>query len=84
MCYMLHIFNQLMMHYNLKHNASVFSKYDIFKLQLISNNFDPLTINFFSLKNVIHVHTACPVRQYNFPFSDIANHDLNVADNTQH
>ena len=85
MCYMLHIFNQLMMHYNLKHNVNVFSKYDIYKLQLISNNFDPLTTNFVAFKNVMHVHTACPVRQqYNFPFSDIANHDLNVADNTQH
>ena len=84
MCYMLHIFNHLMMHYNLKHNVNVFSKYDIYKLQLISSNFDPLTTNFFAFKNVMHVNTACPVRQqYNFPHH-IANHDLNVADNTQH
>ena len=85
MCYMLHIYNQLMMHYKLKHNVNIFSKYDIYKLQLISNNSDPLTTNFFAFKNVMHVHTACPVRQqYNFPFRDIANHDLNVANNTQH
>ena len=64
---------------------NVFSKYDIYKLQLISSNLDPLTTNFFAFKNVMHVHTVCPVRQqYNFPFRDIANHDLNVADNTQH
>ena len=85
MCYMLHILNHFMMHYNLKHNVNVFSKYDIYKLQLISSNLDPLTTNFFAFKNVMHVHTVCPVRQqYNFPFRDIANHDLNVADNTQH
>ena len=58
--YMLHIFNHLMMHYNLKHNVNVFSKCDIYKLQLISSNLDPLTTNFFAFKNVKHVHTACP------------------------